>query len=114
SEVRPPLGVVLVPTDLQRNRPAFHIPEGVQPLPEGLHPRLRRDAWREDAEAGHLPPWLRLGGKRRDEQTQNERDDAPNGTTPHGYLLQLASCQPASFHGAEQPFHRNFFLDKIL
>src|SRR5437870_604632 len=41
----------------------------------------------EHADARYLSRWLRIGGERRREQAQDERDNASHGTKPHGPLL---------------------------
>ena len=48
---------------------------------------LGRDTWYEYAEARYLSPWRRLGGERRDEDTNGKGDDEPDDLEPHGVLL---------------------------
>ncbi len=60
SEVRPSLGMALVPADLEGNRLALDVAQVTQPLAESIEPsvrfpRPRRGALREHAEARDLP-----------------------------------------------------------
>src|SRR5215211_528280 len=63
---------------------SLHIAQLVEPLPKRLD---IGDTEHEKPYPGHLPRWLCLGGERRREQAEDECDDIPNGTAPHGRLL---------------------------
>src|SRR5262245_518652 len=43
-----------------------------------------------------------LGSERRREQTQGERDKAPDGTQHHGHIIASASCRQSSLHGSRK------------
>src|SRR5262249_13843857 len=74
---------------------ALDIAEVTQPLPEVL-PRWSQPsggaARTEPPDPMHFGRLLRVGDERRREQAQDERDKAPEGAIPHGYLLTSASC----------------------
>jgi hypothetical protein len=73
---------------------ALDITEVAQTLPKGLQSRIGIDgmAALESTDPVHFRRLLCLGCERRYEHTQGERDDAPDGATPHGHLLQSAPC----------------------
>ena len=97
GEVQEPVALVLVPANVEGDRLPFDIAQVPQSLSKAIQPSARfpgRDTRHEHANARHLPRWLGLGGERRHEQTQDEREEAPDSAAPHSHFLTSASCRP--------------------
>jgi hypothetical protein len=89
GEAWEPLELPLRGLDLERQVLAFHVPQLLQSLREA--PEDQRGAagtGEEDADPKDFPRQLRIGREQRHEEAEGERHEAPNGTIPHGGVLQ--------------------------
>src|SRR5262245_45858385 len=88
-EIGKPVFFALGKAVLDQDILPLHVAKLTQPILECLVVGFgeRWCGWSEQAYPGDVGQLLRLGGKRRCEQVQSERDDTRDGTTPHGHLL---------------------------
>jgi hypothetical protein len=80
-----PLGTAIIDEEV----PPFHIAEVVQTLLEGWEARRGTllGAGFQHPESGDVPPWLGLGGKRRQDDSQGEK---AGGVARHESVLKTA------------------------
>jgi hypothetical protein len=94
DEVGEPLVLALLPAILNGNGLALDVAALAQALAEGVHIWPGRIA--DIANPRHRDARLRLGGTRRHEQAEGQRDDAPDSAAPHSHFLASVLCRPSS------------------